>query len=140
MLLVRHSCRVASSTRAHTRHARVQTDFPVVYCSAINRVAGLEMDEIGEDMSAIFKRIMELPKPVANVDGPLQLQISNIGMDSFIGRLGIGRIKSGSIKKNTPVALSAGPGEPLKQVTISPALWPPRSLHLPQSRRARRSP
>ena len=96
-----------------------QTDFPVVYCSAINRVAGLEMDEIGEDMSAIFKRIMELPKPVANVDGPLQLQISNIGMDSFIGRLGIGRIKSGSIKKNTPVALSAGPGEPLKQVKVS---------------------
>merc|ERR1719163_2194324 len=96
-----------------------QTDFPVVYCSAINRVAGLEMDEIGEDMSAIFKRIMELPKPVANVDGPLQLQISNIGMDSFIGRLGIGRIKSGTIKKNTPVALSAGPGEPLKQVKVS---------------------
>merc|ERR1719181_426767 len=40
-------------------------------------------------------------------------------MDSFIGRLGIGRIKSGSIKKNTPVALSAGPGEPLKQVKVS---------------------
>merc|ERR1719247_318288 len=96
-----------------------QTDFPVVYCSAINRVAGLEMDEIGEDMSAIFKRIMELPKPVANVDGPLQLQISNIGMDSFIGRLGIGRIRSGSIKKNTPIALSQGPGTPTRQVKVS---------------------
>jgi GTP-binding protein len=96
-----------------------QTDFPVVYCSAINRVAGLEPDAIGEDMSAIFKRIMELPKPKANVDGPLQLQISNIGMDSFIGRLGIGRIRSGSIKKNAPIGLSQGPGTPTRQVKVS---------------------
>merc|ERR1719453_2834874 len=44
-----------------------QTDFPVVYCSAINRVAGLEPDNIRDDMSAIMERIMELPKPVANV-------------------------------------------------------------------------
>jgi len=96
-----------------------QTDFPVVYCSAINRVAGLEPDAIGDDMSAIFQRIMELPKPKANVDGPLQLQISNIGMDSFIGRLGIGRIRSGSIRKNTPIALSQGPGTPTRQVKVS---------------------
>merc|ERR1712127_960197 len=96
-----------------------QTDFPVVYCSAINRVAGLEPDAIGDDMSAIFKRIMELPKPKANVDGPLQLQISNIGMDSFIGRLGIGRIRSGSIKKNAPIGLSQGPGTPTRQVKVS---------------------
>ena len=96
-----------------------QTDFPVVYCSAINRVAGLEPDAIGEDMSAIFQRIMELPKPKANVDGPLQLQISNIGMDSFIGRLGIGRIRSGSIKKNAPIALSQGPGTPTRQDELS---------------------
>merc|ERR1719223_2585038 len=96
-----------------------QTDFPVVYASAINRIAGPEPDEIGEDMSAIFQRIMELPKPEANVEGPLQLQISNIGMDSFIGRLGIGRIRSGSIKKNVPIALSQGPGTPTRQVKVS---------------------
>merc|ERR1719238_2422124 len=54
-----------------------QTDFPVIYASAINRLAGYEPDQIGEDMSAIFQRIMELPKPTASVDGPLQLQISN---------------------------------------------------------------
>lgn len=96
-----------------------QTDFPVVYCSAINRVAGFEPDDIGEDMSAIFKRIMELPKPTASIDGPLQLQISNIGMDSFIGRLGIGRIRSGTLKKNSPIALSQGPGTPNRQVKVS---------------------
>merc|ERR1712127_277827 len=96
-----------------------QTDFPVVYCSAINRVAGFEPDDIGEDMSAIFKRIMELPKPTASIDGPLQLQISNIGMDSFIGRLGIGRIRSGTLKKNSPIALSQGPGTPNRLVKVS---------------------
>ena len=53
----------------------------MVYTSAINRVAGLEPDEIGEDMSAVFKQIMTLPKPKADSDKPLQLQISNIGLD-----------------------------------------------------------
>jgi len=96
-----------------------QTDFPIVFCSAINRVAGFTPEEIGEDMSAVFKRIMELPKPKADASGPLQLQISNIAADNFIGRLGIGRIRSGSIKKNTPIGLSAGPGQPVKQVKVS---------------------
>merc|ERR1719183_3322098 len=62
---------------------------------------------------------MELPKPKADMTGPLQLQISNIAADNFIGRLGIGRIKSGTIKKNTPIGLCAGPGEPVKQVKVS---------------------
>merc|ERR1719454_2387063 len=96
-----------------------QTDFPIVYCSAINRVAGDSPDEIGEDMSAIFRQIMDLPKLKADAEQPLQLQISNIGADSFIGRLGIGRIKSGSIKKNSPIGLSAGPGEPVRSVKVS---------------------
>jgi len=96
-----------------------QTDFPVVYCSAINRVSGFEPDEIGDDMSAIFKQIMDLPKPVADAKGPLQLQISNIAADSFIGRLGIGRIRSGSLKKGSPIGLSAGPGEPVRPVKVA---------------------
>jgi len=96
-----------------------QTDFPIVYCSAINRVAGFTPDDIGDDMSAIMERIMDLPKPEATIDGPLQLQISNIAADNFIGRLGIGRIKSGTLKKNTPIGLSAGPGTPVKPVKVS---------------------
>ena len=96
-----------------------QTDFPIVYTSAINRVAGPEPDKIGDDMSALFKEILDLPKPPAEADGSLQLQISNIGYDNFIGRLGIGRIKSGTLKKATPIGLSAGPGEPIKQVKVT---------------------
>jgi len=96
-----------------------QTDFPIVYASAINRVAGPEADQIGEDMSAIFSEILDLPKPQADADKPLQLQISNIGSDPFIGRLGIGRIISGSLKKNSPIGISEGPGTKVRQVKIS---------------------
>jgi len=96
-----------------------QTDFPVCYTSAINRVAGDDPAEIGSDMSALFKQIMDLPKPAAAPEQPLQLQISNIGSDPFIGRLGIGRIKSGTLVKNTPIGLSAGPGTKPKQVKVS---------------------
>jgi len=96
-----------------------QTDFPVVYTSAINRIAGLEIDDIAEDMSPMFKKIMELPKPKADADGPLQLQIANIGSDPFIGRLGIGRILSGTLKKGTPIGISEGPGTKVRQVKVS---------------------
>merc|ERR1719230_1126956 len=61
---------------------------------------------------------MDLPKPKADASKPLQLQISNIGSDPFIGRLGIGRIISGTLKKNTPIGLSAGPGTKVKQVKV----------------------
>merc|ERR1719453_1526188 len=47
-----------------------QTDFPVVYTSAINRVAGLEPDSIGADMTDVFEKILELPKPKADKDQP----------------------------------------------------------------------
>jgi len=95
-----------------------QTDFPVVYASAINRQSGLEIDEIGDDMSAIFKKIMEMPKPKAASDEALQLQISNIDSDPFIGRLGVGRITKGQVKKGQPIGISKGPGTPVKQVKI----------------------
>merc|ERR1719313_746323 len=96
-----------------------QTDFQVVYTSAINRVAGDEPDAITDNMDPLLNAILDLPAPPAKVDEPLQLQISNVGADSFIGRLGIGRILSGTLQKNTPIGLSAGPGEPVKQVKIS---------------------
>merc|ERR1719182_717645 len=77
------------------------------------------MDAIGEDMSAMFKEIMDLPKPKADASKPLQLQISNIGSDPFIGRLGIGRIIAGTLKKNTPIGISEGPGTKVRQVKVS---------------------
>lgn len=95
-----------------------QTDFQVVYASAINRKAG-EDPSLSQDMTPLLDAILRLPKPVASVDQPLQLQISNVGADSFIGRLGVGRIRQGVLKKGTPIGLSAGPGSPVKPVKLS---------------------
>ena len=60
-----------------------------------------------------------MPKPKADAEQPLQLQISNIGSDPFIGRLGIGRIKAGKLAKNSPIGLSEGPGTKVRQVKVS---------------------
>ena len=66
-------------------------------------------------MKPIFEKIMALPKPKAYLGKPLQLQISNIASDPFIGRLGVGRIRQGAVKKGQPIGLSAGPGTKPKQ-------------------------
>merc|ERR1719390_132457 len=59
-----------------------QTDFDVVYTSAINRVAGAEADAITDNMDPLLDSILDLPAPPAAVEEPLQLQISNVGSDS----------------------------------------------------------
>jgi len=97
-----------------------QTDFPIVYASAINRVAGDEPEiDSMTDMEPLFQKILELPKPPANPDGPLQLQIASLASDNFIGRLGIGRITSGKLTKNTEIGLSAGPGTEVQKAKIA---------------------
>jgi len=76
-----------------------QTDFPIVYTSAINRQSGDEPDEVSDSMEPLLKKILDLPAPAADTAGSLQLQISNIGSDPFIGRLGIGRVRAGRVAK-----------------------------------------
>jgi len=96
-----------------------QTDFPIVYTSAINRVAGDEPDQATKDLGPLFRKILDLPSPSADLDGSLQLQISNIANDNFIGRLGIGRIRSGVIRRAQQVGLSAGPGCKVESVKVT---------------------
>jgi len=96
-----------------------QTDFKVVYASAINRQSGKKPDALEDNMNTLKDAILELPKPYATIDKPLQLQIVNVGSDQFIGRLGVGRITSGTIGKGMAVGLSAGPGEEVKQKKIT---------------------
>merc|ERR1719424_210401 len=96
-----------------------QTDFAIVYTSAINRQSGDEPDEVSDSMEPLLKKILDLPAPAADTAGSLQLQISNIGSDPFIGRLGIGRVRAGRVAKGQPLGLSAGPGEPVKSAKIS---------------------
>ena len=83
-----------------------QLDFPVIYASALNGVAGLDEDEMSEDMSPLMDLILEkVNPPEVNDEGPLQMQISALDYSSYVGVIGIGRIKRGKIKPNEQVAV-----------------------------------
>ncbi|MFI8480384.1 translational GTPase TypA [Pseudomonas sp. NPDC078700] len=81
-----------------------QLDFPIVYCSALNGIAGLEHDKLEETMDPLFQAIIDhVPAPAVDVDGAFQMQISQLDYNSFLGVIGIGRIARGKVKTNTPV-------------------------------------
>ena len=83
-----------------------QMDFDVIYTSALNGVAGLEPDEIKEDMSPLLDLIVEkVPFPKVDVSKPFQMQISAFDSNEYVGVIGIGRIKAGKIKPNDPVVI-----------------------------------
>mgnify|MGYP005688312449 FL=1 len=83
-----------------------QMDFDVIYTSALNGVAGLEPDEIKEDMSPLLDLIIEkVPSPKVDVSKPFQMQISALDGNEYVGVIGIGRIKAGKIKPNDPVVI-----------------------------------
>ncbi len=81
-----------------------QLDFPFVYASAINGIAGLDPEEMAEDLTPLFQTIVDrVPTPEVDLDGPFQMQISALDYNSFLGVIGIGRIRRGKIKANSPV-------------------------------------
>ncbi len=81
-----------------------QLDFTTVYASAINGVAGMDADALGEDMQVLFETIVDqVPPPQADVDGPLQMQISSLDYSSYVGIIGVGRIVRGTLKRNQQV-------------------------------------
>ena len=83
-----------------------QMDFDVIYTSALNGVAGLEPDEIKEDMSPLLDLIIEkVPSPKVDVSKPFQMQISALDSNEYVGVIGIGRIKAGKIKPNDTVII-----------------------------------
>ncbi len=84
-----------------------QLDFPIVYASALEGVAGLEADSLHDDMTPMLDLIIDkVPAPEVNVSGPLQMQISALDYNSYVGVIGVGRITRGVIKKNMPVAIA----------------------------------
>jgi len=88
-----------------------QLDFKVVYASAINGWATLEEGEIGTDMTPLFDTIInEVPAPVADPEGPFQMQISQLDYSSYLGVIGVGRITRGSIKPNQQVTVQLANG------------------------------
>ena len=83
-----------------------QLDFPVVYASALNGVAGLDEDAMAEDMSPLLDLILDkVNPPEVNDEGALQMQISALDYNSYVGVIGIGRITRGKIKPNEQVVI-----------------------------------
>ncbi|KEI70696.1 translational GTPase TypA [Endozoicomonas elysicola] len=83
-----------------------QLDFPVIYASALNGVAGHDPDDLAEDMTPLFEMITErVPAPSVDVDGPFQMQISALDYNSYVGVIGIGRISRGTLKPGQQIVL-----------------------------------
>ncbi len=83
-----------------------QLDFPVIYASAIEGIAGLEPESMSDDMTPLLQMILDkVPAPEVNIDGPLQLQISALDSNSYVGVIGIGRIKRGVVRPNEQVVV-----------------------------------
>ena len=86
-----------------------QLDFPVIYASALQGWAGTDHLERRPDMSALFEAVLKhVPPPAADSALPLQLQISTLDYNSYVGRIGIGRIRRGSIRPGQTVVLRHG--------------------------------
>lgn len=78
-----------------------QMDFPIIYASALNGVAGPEPDQLADDMTPLFEMIVNQVKPPeVDVDGPFQMQISALDYNSYVGVIGVGRIKRGKLSPN----------------------------------------
>lgn len=90
-----------------------QLDFPIVYASARNGVSGFEPDEMTENMQPVFDTIINhVPAPGGEEDAPLQLLISTIDYDDYVGRIGVGRIERGVANRNRAVTVCALGGVP----------------------------
>ncbi len=88
-----------------------QLEFPVVYASGRDGYANLDANSRGGDMRPLFDAILEnIDAPVGNPDEPLQVLFSSLDYDDYVGRIGIGRVERGRIKKNQQVALCKADG------------------------------
>ena len=97
-----------------------QLDFPVVYASALHGWASLDSSARGADMRPLFDTILErVPAPRDDdVAGPLQLQISALDWSSYVGRIGIGRIRRGRLRPASEVSVLL-PGRPELRTKVS---------------------
>jgi GTP-binding protein len=83
-----------------------QLDFPIVYASALEGYATLDLSVPGEDMTPLFETVIaKVPPPPVDAEGPFRMQISTLDYSSYVGVIGIGRIQRGSLHPNMPVVV-----------------------------------
>jgi len=88
-----------------------QLDFPVIYASALQGYAVRDPRDPAVDMTPLFEAIVShVPAPEVDPDGALQLQVSSLDYDAYVGVLGIGRIQRGKVQTNAPVAIVSADG------------------------------
>ena len=97
-----------------------QLDFATVYASAIQGIAGLEMDQMASDMNPLLDLLIkEVPPPVVDHEGPLQMQISSLDYSTYEGVMGIGRVTRGRIFRNQQVVVIDREGATRKAKVMS---------------------
>ena len=83
-----------------------QLDFPIVYTSAINGYALLELEDTPNDMSPLLQTIIDhVSPPDVDAEGPFQMQISSLDYSSYVGTIGIGRITRGHVQAKAPIKI-----------------------------------
>jgi GTP-binding protein len=86
-----------------------QLDFPVVYASALQGWASLDATQQQPDMAPLFEAVLKyVPEPKADAEGPLQMQIATLDYNSYVGRIGIGRIRRGTVKPGMNIVMCEG--------------------------------
>jgi GTP-binding protein len=92
-----------------------QLDFPVIYTSAINGIAGRDHEDMAEDMAPLYEMIVaEVPAPEVDATGPFQMQVSALAYDSYVGVIGVGRITRGTLKPGQQVVIKNANGKERK--------------------------
>lgn len=83
-----------------------QLDFPIIYASALLGIAGVEHTDMAEDMTPLYEAIVKyVEPPKVDMDGPFQMQISQLDYNNYVGVIGIGRIKRGTVKPNQQITI-----------------------------------
>ncbi len=97
-----------------------QLSFPVIYASALNGIAGMDVDHPAADMTPLLELIIEeVPPPSVDISGPFQMQISALDYNSYLGVIGIGRIMRGQLQPNSRVVLVDRDGQARKARVLS---------------------
>ena len=93
-----------------------QLDFPVIYASALQGISSLDPDQMEDNMDSLLDIIINKVSPHnVNIDGPLQMQISALDSNSYVGVIGIGRITRGALKTNENVVVIDRDGNERKE-------------------------
>ncbi len=89
-----------------------QLDFPIVYASALQGIATLDLEVPGQNMDPLFQAVVDhCPPPACDLEGPFQMRISTLDYSSYVGTIGIGRIQRGVLKRNMPVTVIGADGQ-----------------------------